>query len=294
MQYLPVCSFYRTVRFVSFATVPSRSNSVAFECECNVYLVPVLEYRSYETRREYRSCNGNGTTDSHAVPLVPVSSYLVCTWYILNIGTVLEHDVLLAFRSCLPAGICIATARSLTFSHFVFSCDLHRLSGKPSTCMDTSGNNICSNPGLTHAAAALLAMETFNARNETIVPELSDSIFQECPIQLDIEKSIVFDTGSNSLIASQRLLDQVLSGTSAKFPCAVAGPFHDLPGAELSSIATAARFPVVVHRHVQFAGQFPTPLSVYQRHVSRSHFFRIFLGQLFGDNWPNGFCGGSL
>jgi hypothetical protein len=44
--------------------------------------------------------------------------------------------------------------------------------------MDTSGNNICSNPGLTHAAAALLAMETFNARNETIVPELSDSIFQ--------------------------------------------------------------------------------------------------------------------
>jgi hypothetical protein len=94
---------------------------------------------------------------------------------------------------------------------------------------------------MTHMASTLMAIEHFNARNDSVVPELG--LFRDCPIQFDTEKSAIFDTQSYTHLAVETLFAQ------PELPCAVAGPFHDVPALELSTLAAAAgKFPVTAHR----------------------------------------------
>jgi hypothetical protein len=90
-------------------------------------------------------------------------------------------------------------------------------------------------------ASALMAIEHFNARNDSVVPELA--YYRDCPIQFDTQKSAFFDTQSYTHLAVETLFAQL------ELPCAIAGPFHDIPALELSTLAAAARkFPVTAHR----------------------------------------------
>jgi hypothetical protein len=91
-------------------------------------------------------------------------------------------------------------------------------------------------------ASALLAMETFNARNASVVPELGDPVFQDCDIQMDIENSLVFNTGSHGHQAAQSFSAQ------DELPCAIVGPFNDMPAEELSVLATSFKIPLTVTR----------------------------------------------
>jgi hypothetical protein len=91
-------------------------------------------------------------------------------------------------------------------------------------------------------SAALLAMEIFNARNVSVIPELGDPVFQDCDLQMDIENSLVFDTQSHGHQAAQSFSAQ------AKLPCAMVGASNDMPAEELSVLATSSKIPFTVNR----------------------------------------------
>jgi hypothetical protein len=93
-------------------------------------------------------------------------------------------------------------------------------------------------------AAALMAMEHFNTRNATVVPEIGN--LGDCPIQFDTENSAVINTDTYTHIGVQTLAAQLSSGSPP--PCAVVGPFNDIPGVDLSAMAAAFKFPVTMHR----------------------------------------------
>jgi hypothetical protein len=90
--------------------------------------------------------------------------------------------------------------------------------------------------------SALLAIEVFNARDASIVPELEQEIFQECNIQIDTSNSLIFNTDTYGHQAAESLVQQ------DSFPCAVAGLFNDMPALGLSALAAAMHFPVTVNR----------------------------------------------
>ena len=94
-------------------------------------------------------------------------------------------------------------------------------------------------------AAALLAMRHFNQRNFEVVPELG-TLPEGCNFQFDLNRSLFFDTGSNSHMASQSFLRELTTGSN--IPCAIAGPYNDFPALELATLAQAATIPQVVHR----------------------------------------------
>jgi hypothetical protein len=93
-------------------------------------------------------------------------------------------------------------------------------------------------------AAALMAMDHFNTRNATVVSEISE--LGDCPIQFDTEHSAVINTDTYTHIGVQTLAAQISSGLPP--PCAVVGPFNDIPGVDLSAMAAAFKFPVTMHR----------------------------------------------
>jgi hypothetical protein len=100
--------------------------------------------------------------------------------------------------------------------------------------------------GFSHMAAGLLAVEHFNSRDSSIVSELADPFYHdECKIQLVNE--VIIDSGELDHGAVQALWDSMLNNNTPA-PCALAGPYWDLPGLELSVLATAQRLPLVVHR----------------------------------------------
>jgi 7 transmembrane sweet-taste receptor of 3 GCPR/Receptor family ligand binding region len=101
------------------------------------------------------------------------------------------------------------------------------------------------NPGFMHMASAILAMEHFNQRNATVVPEI-DSL-GDCRFQFDINNSRFFDSGSDSHMASRAVAQHQLR-TSSPPPCAAAGPFYDMPSMDLGYMASAFQFPLVMHR----------------------------------------------
>lgn len=97
-----------------------------------------------------------------------------------------------------------------------------------------------TNVGFSHVAAALLAMDHFNNRNASMVSELAD--FTNCTVQFDMNKSLFFDTGSVSHFASKSFWNEEID------PCAMAGPFNDIPAIDLSVLALSAEIPLVAHR----------------------------------------------
>lgn len=97
-----------------------------------------------------------------------------------------------------------------------------------------------TNQGFSHMAAALLAMDHFNNRNTSVVPELAN--FTDCNVRFDMNQSLFFDTGSVSHFASKSFWQQEME------PCAMAGPFNDIPAIDLSVVALSAEIPLVAHR----------------------------------------------
>lgn len=91
-------------------------------------------------------------------------------------------------------------------------------------------------------ASSLIAMRVFNERDATVVPELAQELFQDCNVKFDFDNSLVFNTQTTGHYAAQQLQEQ------ESYPCAIAGPFNDMPAQELSVLAAASKFPVTVHR----------------------------------------------
>jgi Receptor family ligand binding region len=98
-------------------------------------------------------------------------------------------------------------------------------------------------PGWFHLAAAVLAVEHFNSRNESIVKELGD--LQNCGITFG--NVVAVDTGTNSHQAMDYVVDQLLEMGHAGVVDAIAGPFNEVPALELSVMATWMRAPIVAH-----------------------------------------------
>lgn len=132
-----------------------------------------------------------------------------------------------------------------------------------------------TNPGFSHLASALMAMEDFNAKKSQVVPELEE--LSNCTVKFDLNTSLFFDTGSVTHQASRSLVD------SGEIPCAIAGPFNDFPALELSTLAQAVRIPLVAHRAVNLRVTwenyspfshctFPSPLTLMAEAVSYLQF----------------------
>jgi Receptor family ligand binding region len=133
----------------------------------------------------------------------------------------------------------------------------------------TSGYYKLNNLGYGHTAAALLAMDHFNARDESMVPELAHFKGDACSIQLDTTTSRIFDSGMNSHQSAELLTASILPMNAdmghneddedhfcrgqdnrhrRHIPCAMAGPHYDLPAQLLSTFALSLEVPLVVHR----------------------------------------------
>jgi len=112
-----------------------------------------------------------------------------------------------------------------------------------------SGGEERSNPAFTFLAAALLAAEHFNSRDASVVPELS-SLGAACNVQIDLEHSFAFDTGTIGHNASRRFIQHLSSSsqTTGALPCAIVGPYSDIPAMELSVLASSTEIPMVVAR----------------------------------------------
>jgi hypothetical protein len=131
----------------------------------------------------------------------------------------------------------------------------------------TGENGSLTNKGFSQMSAALLAMEHFNARNATVVPELGT--FTSCNVRFDTNKSKIFDTGSITHLASESLWQADI------IPCAIAGPYNDVPAIDLSVMALSSKTPLVVHRahHLRITSDDLSPFSsqVYPGTISTSH-----------------------
>jgi hypothetical protein len=121
----------------------------------------------------------------------------------------------------------------------------HRLqSGTTAVSLMSGEDTSRVNTGFSHMAAAMMAMDHFNARDTVIVPELAQEVFQQCHVKFDTSSDgfKVFDTGSTGHMASRSFFRE------GKIPCAIAGSFDDMPNNDLGVYATAAEFPFVSNR----------------------------------------------
>jgi hypothetical protein len=111
------------------------------------------------------------------------------------------------------------------------------------------GDSTRVNTGFSHMAAAVLAVDHFNARDASVVPELSQEIYSTCNVSFDTSKSMFFDTESMTHQAALSLNAYV-----NRFgpPCAIAGPFNEIPAMGLSVGATTYQIPLVAHRSFNY------------------------------------------
>lgn len=130
----------------------------------------------------------------------------------------------------------------------------------------------CINVGWSHLVGAGLAMEHFNHKDASVVPELADYI--DCPLYLDWNRSVALDTGTYTHQAAQSLLQHVAAQNDV--PCAVVGPFHDRPALELSTLGAAWDMAVLPHRsfNLNVAATFHSPYTtqVYPHLISSAAF----------------------
>ena len=101
--------------------------------------------------------------------------------------------------------------------------------------------------GYSHMAGGLMAMEHFNERNPSVVPELASEEFKltSCNVQFDLNTSRFLDTGIITHRSTSFLLQEMVENG---IPCALAGPYSDLPSQILSAFAASAEIPLVSHR----------------------------------------------
>ncbi|CAB9524896.1 Gamma-aminobutyric acid (GABA) B receptor [Seminavis robusta] len=101
-------------------------------------------------------------------------------------------------------------------------------------------------PGIFHLAAARLAVDHFNSRNDTIIRDLH-LYTENCSIKFHEEQVRAVDTEVDSHAAMKSVIRQLLTGGSPP-PDAIAGPYNEIPSLELSVLATGLESPLVAHR----------------------------------------------
>ena len=159
-------------------------------------------------------------------------------------------------------------------------------------------------PGFFHLAAAQLAVEHFNSRNATVVPELQ-SMYRDCPYTFAPELLQAVDTGTDQHYAMESIVQDLVrsklqqnASTSVSgrppmiLPDAIAGPYNELPTLELSVLATGLQIPLVAARvlnpnllqnkqHPYFHQVGPDPhsamgfVATYLRHIGRTNYIAI-------------------
>ena len=113
----------------------------------------------------------------------------------------------------------------------------------------TTGCDDCLTIGFSHFASVVMAMDHFNARDASVVPGLDKLIGPDCPVKFD--NSAFFNADPMSHQAAEAVmtrLSQQQQQQQQRHPCAAVGPFDDNVAIELSMLATAMKFPLVVHR----------------------------------------------
>jgi Receptor family ligand binding region len=124
-------------------------------------------------------------------------------------------------------------------------------SSSSSSANNNNDSNATAVVGFSHMAAAFLAMEHFNARNASVVPQLANLSTSSCNVWFDMDASNVYDTQSFTHKAAISLVNSGGGGaTTSPFPrpCAIAGPYSDLPARDLSILALSYQIPQVAHR----------------------------------------------
>lgn len=129
------------------------------------------------------------------------------------------------------------------------------------TSVDNNGgdnDDKCYNAGYSHLVGAALAMEHFNNRHAGVVPELANLL--DCPLYLDWNRSRAFNEETNTHAATSELLQHV---ADFEVPCAVVGPFHDVPALHLSTLGAGWEMPVLPHRawNLNVASSFHSPYT---------------------------------
>lgn len=121
----------------------------------------------------------------------------------------------------------------------------------------SSGINNESNYGTSQTASALLAVDHFNSRDSSVVPELTE-LLQDCDVTLRLGNESIIDTGALVGRASQRFYENPLDR-----PCAMVGPFNDYPSIEMSMMATAIQVPIVTSRgfNLRLVSNFISPFT---------------------------------
>jgi hypothetical protein len=114
-------------------------------------------------------------------------------------------------------------------------------------------------------------MEHFNAKHSSVVSELDNDKFADCTFQFNTNSSRFFDTGYTGQSAAIQMQRSMLDDGP---PCAVAGPYSNLPAKELSVLASATQIPIVVHRSINLelsrAEIYPFSTHVYAGAVAKS------------------------
>jgi len=161
-----------------------------------------------------------------------------------------------ATRTCVI--FCLLHALSLAQQDF--SCPLKGFISF--SAEDEEYQNVYGTKAFSQMAAAVLAVDDFNARNPAVVPELAHDTYKNCPVQFPvIEIFDAYDQGS----ASKSLIGGESSCSSEYYiPCAIVGPYSDVPTTESSTIAEAWGVPVISHgvSESKFgSGKYPTVFS---------------------------------
>ena len=97
------------------------------------------------------------------------------------------------------------------------------------------------NVGFMQMASAFMAAKHFNARDASVVSQLA-KLDDSCNVTIHISNTSVIDTVQPSHVASQRLYER------GAWPCAAVGPASDIVAMELSAVAQAAQFPLVISK----------------------------------------------
>ena len=174
-----------------------------------------------------------------------------------------------------------------------------------STTTGITPASVAVDPGFFHLAAAQLAVEHFNTRNATVVPELQNlAMYRDCPYTFAPEMLQAVDTGTDQHYAMESIVQNLVwsklqTNSSTKdprkpmiLPDAIVGPYNELPTLELSVLATGLQVPLVAARvlnpnllqnkqHPYFHQVGPDPhsamgfVATYLRHIGRTNYVAI-------------------
>jgi len=105
------------------------------------------------------------------------------------------------------------------------------------------GNDTEAPPyAVTHAAAALLAVDHFNARDNSLVPALTEYT-SDC--SLNIDDLVIENTNNKEGVVPRILMDYVFE--KGKTPCAVLGGYADGPTREAAVVANGMKTVTITH-----------------------------------------------